>query len=171
VILYWNYFGLPGVDCCCCRGGREFLLHLLARFAIYGWELYMSLVDGKLLFFSLFLWWNFWDLLLFQRLNHFATIRAWKSTSRLVYLERSGRPPFSTYTRAQAGRRVYQPSVFVTTNVFVCELHNNSIRRRNDETPSALISILFLLFICPPLIERVESIVFTLLIYLPTFWV
>lgn len=126
-------------------------------------------------FFSLFLWWNFLDILLFQRLNHFATIRAWKSTSRLVYLERSGRPPFSTYTRAQAGRRVYQPSVFVTTNVCVCVCVSCTIIpfgiRRNDETPSALISILFLLFICPPLIERVESIVFTLLIYLPTFWV
>ncbi len=69
---------------------------------------------------------------------------------------------------------MYQPSVFVTTNVFVCvcELHNNSIRRRNDETPSALISILFIIYLSP-LIERVESILvfIQLLIYLPTLFV
>ncbi len=121
VILYWNYFGLlPGFDYCC-RGGREFLLHLLLDLPFMD-ESYACPWLTANSFFYLFLRWNFWDILLFQRLNHFATIRAWKSTSRLVYLERSGRPPFSTYTRAgrQAGRRVYQPSVFVTTNVCVC---------------------------------------------------
>lgn len=114
---------------------------------------------------------TFWDLWLFQRLNHFATIRAWKST-RLPWTIRAP-TLFHIHTRAgkQADRRVYQPSVFVTTNVCVsCTIipFGGAMMRR--QVPS--FRFFFLLFICLHWL-RVESIlVFTqLLIYLPTLFV
>lgn len=164
VILYWNYFGLLTRVWLLLQGWAGIFVtsscsicHLWMRVTrVLGWRPTPFLFISPMELFGIF--------------DYFSDLTISlpsERESRLVYLERSGRPPFfHIHTRAgkQAGRRVYQPSVFVTTNVCVCELHNNSIRRRNDETPSALISILFFIIYLSPLIESwINSCVYSAL--------
>lgn len=70
-------------------------------------------------FFYLFLRWNFWDLLLFQQLNHFATIRAWKST-RLPWTIRAPTLFPHTHARRQAGRQTCVSTICLCHDKCVC---------------------------------------------------